>query len=94
MTASVLMRPQGLHPGLIPHLSPPFATTLFAKFCTVFQLSLCLFTSTKIFCNCTNLLSYLYLQGRSQPNTAGEGGTKKFQVEPNIYDLLKVWNEK
>jgi len=33
-------------------------------------------------------------QGRNQPNTAERGLVKKFQVESNIYHLLKVWSEK
>jgi len=28
------------------------------------------------------------MQGRSQPNTAGGGGAKKFQVGPNIYHIF------
>jgi len=41
----MLMRPQGLRSGLYDPLllHPPFITPLFAKSCTVFQISLCLF---------------------------------------------------
>jgi len=42
----VLMRPKGLHPGLKTSTCPSFAMSLFAKSCTVFQISLCIFSST------------------------------------------------
>jgi len=51
MTASVLMRPEVLRSGLYAPTCPLLTTPLFAKSCTVFQISLCLFSLTSNFCS-------------------------------------------
>jgi len=54
MTPKCVDAPQGLRSGLYaPTCS--LISPLFAKFCTVLQISLCLFSLTLIFCNCANL---------------------------------------
>jgi len=40
----------------------PLTTRLFAKSCTVFQISLCLFSLTSIFCNCANFNWLMHMQ--------------------------------
>jgi len=42
-----------------PHLPLLRAMLLFAKPCTVFQISLCLFSLTSIFCNCANFNQFI-----------------------------------
>jgi len=53
--------PQGLGSGLYAPLAP-FITPLFAKPCTVFQISLCLFSLTSIVCNCANFNRLMHMQ--------------------------------
>jgi len=55
------MRPQSLRSELYALLAP-LSTPLYVKSCTVFQISLCIFSLTSILCNCANINRLVHMQ--------------------------------
>jgi len=56
------MRPQRLRDCILLFAPPPLIMPLIAKSCTEFQISLCLFSLTSIFCNYANFNRLMQVQ--------------------------------